>query len=142
MARVIVVGASAFLLVGCFFGPPEASGTITTTEEGATTTVTVDSCAKVGDNSNQPGVELLSGSEAIIRVVPDDLLGASITIAGSQPNQGQQLTESACGTWSFSTHYNGYSVDHDPEIDGSLDAVCTLPSGGTMEAHTTFSNCS
>ena len=137
--RWIAFISISILLVACL-GTSQASGSVTKVELGTTATALVDDCVKVGD-PNTPGVELLRAGKIIIRVVPDDLLGASIVVAGKQVGQPEELTQSACSTWEFDTHFNGNSVDYDPEIDGSLDAVCTLPNGGTLEAHATFANC-
>jgi len=138
--RTWISAACALALVACF-GPSEASGTLTKNESGLTTTASPDDCAKVGGDPNHPGVELLRAGKILLRVEPDALLGDQIVVAGRQPNQPEQLTSSACSTWTFDAHFNGVSEDYDSEIDGKIDAFCTLPSGGTLEVHTTFANC-
>lgn len=129
--RTLTSIALSTFLVGCF-GSPQATGNVTV----AGTTTSVDDCKKAGSDD---AIELSSGDVPILRVVPDDLLGATITVGGH--GVPIQLSQSACDKWSYETHHNGYTIDHDPEVNGSLDAHCTLPNGGALEANVTFANC-
>jgi hypothetical protein len=100
----------------------------------------VDGCEKAD------GVTLLSHGLAVLAVSSDPVAGNSIELPNPAGGAPTQLFASNCRTLLVDTHFNGTtvtnnSVVNDQEINGSVDADCDLPDGGTVTANASFANC-
>jgi len=101
---------------------------------------TVDGCEKAD------GITLLSGGTAVLAVSSDPVAGNSIELPNPTGGAPTQLFANNCRTLQVDTHFNGTTitndnVSHDQEVDGSVDADCDLPGGGTVTASASFANC-